>query len=252
MSRNLAIVIADTSQHVLARNALLHSARGLDPRQVLIYSDRPEAWPEWTVQRIDPIADLAAYNRLVVQQLAEDLRADHALVIQYDGFVLDAREFSPLFLHYDYIGAPWPHFQDMDVGNGGFSLRSRRLVERVASKPYDGRVMAEDLFICRELRPELEQCHHLRFAPRQVAAHFSMESVPVPWPTLGFHGVFHLPMVYRERIDYLLEHLSLHTLRRWERMLRPAFARISPAAVEAFERRLAPEPQPQAVCTAQH
>lgn len=238
---SLALVIADTSQHVLARNALVHSMRGMPGvAQLLIYSDRPEAWPQMPVQRIAPLASLADYNRLITQRLAEDLKADHALVIQYDGFVLNAAEFSPHFRHYDYIGAPWPHFAEMDVGNGGFSWRSRRLVEAVAGMDYDGGE-AEDLFICRRMRPQLERGHGVRFAPRELARHFALESVPVPWPTFGFHGVFHLPQVYRDRIDYLLQHLSLRTLQKWQPLLRPAFSRVSPEALAAFEARLAGE-----------
>lgn len=251
MSRSLAVVIADTSQHVLARNALLQSLRGLDVRQVLVYSDRPECWPETAIHRIEPITELATYNRLITQRLAEDLRADHALVIQYDGFVLDASEFAQLFRHYDYIGAPWPHFATHEVGNGGFSLRSRRLVEAVARQPYDASI-AEDLFICRQLRPRLEQQDKLRFAPREVAAHFAVESVPVPWPTFGFHGVFHLPAVYRERIDFLLEHLSLRTMQRWQRLLWPAFARVSADAARAFDARLRDLSPPERACTEGH
>ena len=40
----------------------------------------------------------------------------------------------------DYIGAPWPHFRDgHNVGNGGFSLRSRRLLEACRELPFDVR-----------------------------------------------------------------------------------------------------------------
>jgi hypothetical protein len=126
----------------------------------------------------------------------------------------------------------------MDVGSGGFSWRSKRLVEAVARLPYDGERMAEDEHICRELRPLLET-GGIRFAPRAIAGHFATESVPAPWPTLGFHGVFHLPSVYRGQIDYLLKHLSPRTLQRWQQQLRPAFGRISADALARFEQRLA-------------
>lgn len=234
----LALVIADTHQHGLARNAVLASMRGLPVDQVLIYSDRDEPWQGLPVQRIPPIGSLADYNRLIVQRLAEDLQAEHALVVQYDGFVLNPGEFSPHFRHYDYIGAPWPHLPDTPVGNGGFSWRSRRLVEAAASLPYDGEREPEDLFICRSQRAALE-AKHLRFAPAAIAAHFSVESVPVPWPTFGFHGVFHLPLVYREQLDVLIAGLSPGTLAKWAPMLRPRIAALSDAALALFEARLA-------------
>ncbi len=251
MPNSRALVIADTEQPVLARNAVLACLRGLDFDQVLIYSDRPELWPGLPVATVPTMRTMGDYNRLVVQRLAEDLTADHALVVQYDGFVLNPAEFSPHFRHYDYIGAPWPHLPDSPVGNGGFSWRSRRLVEAVARQPYDGEGIAEDLFVCRQLRPMLEQAHGIRFAPPAIAAHFSVESVPPPFPTFGFHGVFHLPAVYREQIDFLLTHLSPRTMARWQQMLRPAFARISNDALARFEARLLQHAQPEeAACSA--
>ena len=36
--------------------------------------------------------------------------------------------FSERFLNCDYVGAFWPHHQEFCVGNGGFSLRSRKLI----------------------------------------------------------------------------------------------------------------------------
>lgn len=241
----LALVIADTHQHLLACNAVRASLRGVAVDQVLIYSDRAEPWQGLPVVQIPPITRLAEYNRLVTQRLAEDLQADHALVVQYDGFVLNPGEFSPHFRHHDYIGAPWPHLPDTPVGNGGFSWRSRRLVEAVARLPYDGESEPEDLFICRRSRAALEG-QGIRFAPAAIAAHFSVESVPVPWPTFGFHGVFHLPAVYREQIDLLLAHLAPKTLRRWAHLLRPRFAAISADALAKFEARLAASADPVA------
>lgn len=234
----LALVIADTHQHLLARNAVLASMRGLAVDQVLIYSDRDEPWQGLPVRRIPPLTSLAEYNRLVVQRLADDLQAEHALVVQYDGFVLNPGEFSPHFRHYDYIGAPWPHLPDTPVGNGGFSWRSRRLVEAAARLPYDGETVPEDLFICRQQRATLE-AQGVRFAPAAIAAHFAVESVPVPWPTFGFHGVFHLPLVYREQLDVLLANLQPRTLAKWAPLLRPRFAALGDAALAAFESRLA-------------
>lgn len=233
----LALVIADTSQHVLANIALQRSMQGLAVDQVLIYSDRAEAWPGLPVLPIAPLQNIGQYNRLITQRLAEDLRADHALVVQYDGFVLDAGEFSPHFRHYDYIGAPWPHLPDTPVGNGGFSWRSRRLVEAVARLPYDADGEAEDLFICRTARTALLQ-QGLRWAPAALAAHFAVESVAVPHPTFGFHGVFHLPAVYREHTALLLRHLAPRTLQKWAPLLRPAFARVGAPALAAYEARL--------------
>lgn len=241
--RSLALVVADTSQHALAAQALAQSIgrlreAGVPVSQLLIYSDRDAPWGGLPVRRIAPIGSLADYNRLVVGRLAQDLEASHALVIQYDGFVLDGREFSPHFWHHDWIGAPWPHLPDTPVGNGGFSWRSRRLVQAAAALPYPDAELAEDLFICRQSRAALE-AQGLHWAPPGLAAHFSVESVAVPFPTFGFHGVFHLPSVYRAQPLWLIEQLSPRTLARWQALLRPRFAALGEAVLQAFEARRA-------------
>ena len=236
--RSMAIAIADTDHHVLAHQALVQSLARFEAGQVIVFSDRPEAWPGFDVTPTPQLRRIEDYNLLITRHLAEVLRRDRVLVIQYDGFVLHPQEFSPCFLHHDYLGAPWPQFDDCGVGNGGFSLRSRRLVDAVAALDYADPSEAEDLFICRRSRPQLEAAG-LRFAPKAVAAHFSVEFPAVPWPTFGFHGIFHLPAVYRNDLDFLVNNLSERVLRTRADFLLPAIDRLSPTAGLAFRRRLA-------------
>ncbi|MBB3192912.1 DUF5672 family protein [Roseateles terrae] len=238
----LAVAIIDTDLHQLARQALLHSMQamerqGLPFSQVLIYSDKPELWGGLPVIRIPTLRSINEYNLLVTQELARHLTADFVLVIQYDGFVLNADQFSPHFLHYDYIGAPWPNYDRHDVGNGGFSWRSRRLVQAVAQLDYDDPSEAEDLFICRRMRETLERMG-CRFAPKAIAQHFSVEFPAVPFPTFGFHGIFHLPSVYRESPDFLVEHLSDRIIKSRSNYLLPGLQVISPAAAQRLQQRL--------------
>ena len=234
---SIAVAIVDTDLHVLARQALLHSMRlmeqqGLPFSQVLIYSDRPELWPGL------PVIPVPTLRLIITRQLAEHLSADHVLVIQYDGVVLNADQFSPHFLHYVYIGAPWPNYEDNNVGNGGFSWRSRRLVHAVAQLDYPDPAQAEDLFICRTMRDTLERAG-CRFAPKAIASHFSVEFPAVPYPTFGFHGIFHLPSVYREMPDFLLDHLSDRIVKSRSGYLLPGLQVVAPETALKLQARLA-------------
>ena len=97
---------------------------------------------------------------------------------------------DPAFLDCDYIGAAW-HWHDdgMRVGNGGFSLRSRRLLDALQD-PRIGLGGAEDETICRTFRPLLEREYGIRFADEPLADRFSFEAAyPVGKP-FGFHGLF--------------------------------------------------------------
>lgn len=133
-----------------------------------------------------------AYSEFLVGDFADHVRSEHCLIVQWDGFVLDAGRWDPSFLDYDYIGAPWPQFGDgRDVGNGGFSLRSARLLA-ASRDPRFRFTHPEDVAICRLNRDLLEGEHGIRFAERPVAERFAFERERPAVPTFGFHGIFNL------------------------------------------------------------
>jgi len=126
--------------------------------------------------------------------MAEHVESSHCLIVQWDGHVLDADRWRPEFLDYDYIGASWPQFDDgHDVGNGGFSLRSRLLMDACRDPQFRASPI-EDLAIGRENRTWLEE-RGLRFAPRAIADLFAAERAGDVGNSFGYHGVWHMPHV---------------------------------------------------------
>jgi hypothetical protein len=95
-----------------------------------------------------------------------------------------------MFLQYDYIGAPWAK-QERNVGNGGFSLRSTRLMKLASEDISLARYYPEDGIICREYRSHLES-KGMRFAPDTIASKFSFEAnhkYGLAWNgQFGFHS----------------------------------------------------------------
>jgi hypothetical protein len=165
-----------------------------DFAECLLFTHKPEIWDGGEIRTV-PIPRLKSsqdYSTFVLRELADHIRTDHCLIVQWDGFILDARQWTADFLDYDYIGAPWPQFSDgHDVGNGGFSLRSRRLLEACRDPAFrDGH--PEDIAICRTNRAMLESDHRIRFADRSTAARFSFERTAPVNPTFGFHGIFNM------------------------------------------------------------
>ena len=174
-------------------SALRASAAQVDFAECLFLTDAAEQ-PRPGIRNV-PIRAIRSsqdYSNVILHDLVEHVRTDHCLIVQWDGFVLDAGRWSPEFLDYDYIGAPWPQFRDgQDVGNGGFSLRSRKLLEACRDPQFrDGH--PEDVAICRDNRAFLETRHGIRFASRDVAADFAHERTPAKHRTFGFHGVFNM------------------------------------------------------------
>lgn len=177
--------------------------------KLLTDADIQSSHPEIAVVPIRRLESSRDYSRFMLWELVEHVQSPHCLVVQWDGHVLDAGRWRPTFLDYDYIGASWPHFGDgRDVGNGGFSLRSRRLMEACRDPAFNG-CHPEDLAIARTNRALLESLG-LRFAPREVADIFSAERAGSLNSGFGYHGVFNMPAaigidgfweIYRELDD---------------------------------------------------
>lgn len=164
-------------------------------RAVLLSDTAPAKMPQGLEHvPIAPLRSSADYSRFMLRELAPHITTSHCLIVQWDGFILDADAWEPAFFDCDYIGAPWPQFDDgHDVGNGGFSLRSRRLLEACQAPGFAFSAEPEDVVIARRNRLWLETEHGLRFADRVLASRFSFERDRTVTPNFGFHGVFNLP-----------------------------------------------------------
>ncbi len=159
--------------------------------------------------KIDPINSTKEYSRFCIAKLNKYVDTPHVLIFQYDGFILNPDAWTDDFLKYDYVGAPWlvadwavERFDfpqelvgKLVVGNGGFCLRSKKLVslcaqfsEQILAKRYD----PEDAAICIYNR-ELFEKNGARIAPVDLAKRFSFESEDDNnkfWDgQFGFHGI---------------------------------------------------------------
>ena len=159
--------------------------------RVVFLTDRTFDLEGVEVVRIEKISSLEGYSHFMLKNLNDFIRTGHVLVIQYDGYVLDPRQWTDNFLDYDYIGARWPGSGANRIGNGGFSLRSKRLLKALQDarcRPF----APEDAAICIEYRPMLQREYGIRFAPEFLADRFSFEGIPRAAGTFGFHGSGHL------------------------------------------------------------
>jgi hypothetical protein len=188
-------LLAVTSVNIAATVAALEaSMAAVDFGAAKLLTDRPPTHLPDGLQAVTvpPIRSMHAYSDFVLRSLPDHVDTSHALLVQWDGHVLDARRWRPEFLAYDYIGARWPQFSDgHDVGNGGFSLRSRALLEACRSAEFRD-AHPEDLAIARHNRIWLEG-QGLRFAPACLADAFSAERAGSPATTFGYHGIWHMP-----------------------------------------------------------
>lgn len=142
-----------------------------------------------------PIKTTKDYSELLLAGLDQYVEGSHVLVIQWDSFVIHPNLWSDEFLCYDYIGPVWPHHPETPVGNGGFSLRSKKLLE-IIQQPGFVKKHPEDYCICVDNKNFLEQ-HQLKVAPAYLAEQFAVERTL--WhEAFGFHGFFNFGRVLND------------------------------------------------------
>jgi len=204
----ITYLLIDTHNHALAQTALRNSQIAFPLANSVVFSDVEDGWDKSDFIKIEPINSVHSYSEFLLKHAWKFVKTEFFIVLQYDGFVLNGGSFSKTFLEYDYIGAPWPHFDFHKVGNGGFSLRSKRLMQEAEPllKQQDF-LLPEDVLICRKHRRQLERESAIKFAPLSVAERFSQELSVNNHPTFGFHGYALLPIIYRHNLEYLFLHL---------------------------------------------
>jgi hypothetical protein len=191
----VTLVMIETREHDLAQLALQDCERLVSFGDVLVLTDRMSQF-ERAGRRVIEVMDWPTklgWSRCNWYDVGLHLRTSHALSIQWDSWVVDPGMWRDDYLRYDYIGAPWWYKDGMAVGNGGFCLRSTRLLRFVRKHRQHLPCITDldDDLYCRKYRPQLEQLG-FEWAPEALAIDFAFECVR-PDPSarhFGFHAAY--------------------------------------------------------------
>lgn len=192
-------LIAMTSMKVKETvKAMQYSMREIDfAKAVLITHRKPLFLPkEITYRHIAKLTDIDQFNYEATYNMGDYVDTAFALLVHYDGFVVNPKMWRDEFLDYDYIGSPWPYPKEGDttsyrdiqnnicrVGNS-VSIRSKRLMDfpKENNVPWVGEEINgkvyynEDVFICCKIKHLLEAAG-MKIAPLEVAKYFGHENM---------------------------------------------------------------------------
>lgn len=191
----VTLVCVDTREPAFALWAMRRTMAGIRFGDAVLFTESARlAEQPQGIRVVDVRVDtIEAYSQFMLHGLAQRTHTSHLLVVQWDGFVTRPQQWQSEFLDWDYIGARWhDRPREQSVGNGGFSLRSRRLLMAL----HDPQIRIshpEDICICVHNRARLELQHGIRIAPPALAEHFAYERLPPQQETFGFHGLFNFP-----------------------------------------------------------
>ena len=229
---------------------LLHAAeicqRSIRFGDVRILTSLPHDGP--CIVPIEPITSIEAYSDFIIKELNTYVATPFALVIQHDGFILNPDAWRDNYLAYDYIGAPHVEEEGEYFGNGGFSLRSKRLLDVLQHDEsiqlpagVNGIPTPEDWYLCVMVRSYLED-RGIRFAPVEVARQFSIEGdeqFGVTWTNqFGFHGLAWTDISpwLRQHPDELIDNtLDSETLALKEKLMRSQIEQNKQNAVSFYD-----------------
>ena len=192
--------------------ALTESSRSLKPRKTILFTSKNIILNTYQsnlidLVRISPINSIRDYSHFIIYKLHNFINSSHVLIVQWDGYVIDKNKWRNNFLNYDYIGAPFiPRVNDQEysnnekgaffvIGNGGFSLRSKKLLAAPSKYKlkdnFNFTNFHEDGFFSVFHREFLES-KGFSWAPFKLAKKFSIETIvsfkDIQSLPLGFHG----------------------------------------------------------------
>lgn len=194
---NVSILSINTHEPELSVRALQYSSREIKFKSKKILSDRIPNNISDDIEFIETpkFHTRFEYSDYVMNNLGDCIDSEFVLMIHDDGFVINPQLWLDEFLKYDYIGAPWPpHLTQVNrVGNGGFCIRSKKLIDfckTIETEP------SHDDWIIGVIKNEYLKEHGFTFAPIEVAMKFSLE-LEIPecafdlTKTFGFHGKYY-------------------------------------------------------------
>lgn len=184
--------------------ALIQSMNDIEYGAIKFISDiQPDNLPDEVEYIQCDKLSYEGFSEFTFLKLHKYIDTSHCLLVHHDGFVTNPNLWNDEFLNYDYIGAPWPYSETayltdlgehVSVGNGGFCLRSKRLLELPTKlglplQHRDG-FYNDDGNFCVYYRDTFIK-NGIVYAPIDVAAMFSTETfIPgITRESFGFHGV---------------------------------------------------------------
>lgn len=199
MLSNITLITIDcTDNYFKARNALFRFPE-LNFYDRLIFTDKNLIAGK---VKIPNISSGKEYSEFILHDLIKYIETEYVLIIQADGYIMNPSAWTNEFLDYDYIGAPWEthtgfrHIPvEQKVGNGGFSLRSKKYLEYtkyIFEKNQDLGIHPEDEFAIRKNYKELIN-YGIKLAPLKLARKFSIEN-QIYSGQFGFHGKLTMEM----------------------------------------------------------
>lgn len=228
-----------TVSHELAEFSLNKSLQTIKFDEILIFSDKKLSITHpYKFIKIPSVTNRANYSEFCIKSLNQYVETDHVLITQPDGMAVNSQYWDYKFLDYDYIGpiynlneaetnkgivnhfglTEYKNVNKWIVGNGGFSLRSKKLLnalqddrikEYILNSKTGEKFYGEDFQTTLLHRDLLEKEYGIKYAPIETALIFANDRLVDNGMTFGFHGWQNIPWyLTEEECLFYISHLT--------------------------------------------
>lgn len=125
---SVTLVCIDCINADRATRIIEHCKTKADFGEVKLLSSIENNSKHWV--KIKPLTSLVMYSVFVLKDLHLYINTSHVLIVQRDGWILNPESFDLNWLQLDYIGGLFMQYDR--CGSGGFSLRSKRIMQDVS------------------------------------------------------------------------------------------------------------------------
>jgi hypothetical protein len=176
------ICVVDCKNYDNAAKSIIHcfSKCGISFGKAIYFSDiKHYKLKEYGIDyiKINKISSSDQYTNFMIKEFPKHIETKFVLIVQHDGLIYKPEKWTDDFLKYDYIGASWPHSPKgtNNVGNGGFSLRSKAFIDKASEIIGDSHCdHAEDVFLCCTIYEKMIKLG-FKYADIDTACKFSVE-----------------------------------------------------------------------------
>jgi hypothetical protein len=190
---NVTLLAVSSIEIPATIKALQISSEKINFAKIVLVSDvKPDNLPDSIEYAYYPkITCSHDFDVFAIEHLGEYFDTSHVLLVQYHGFVIHPELWDNEWLKFDFIGAGWEQRKEfislstgtmVRVGNGGFSLRSKKLYDTMKKLGlkcvYDRSFSNDDGLINSLFRKTLLE-NGINYPTVEVAARFSYEN-PIP------------------------------------------------------------------------
>ena len=196
---DVTLVMVETLCHDLARLSVKDCMAKAKFGEVLVCTDMDLEITGTTWVQVENWPSKLGWSEYLWYGVPQHVKTKQALLIQWDSGICQPEKWRDEFMDYDHIGAPWWwHPTGMDVGNTGFSLRSKRLMDFLVQHKDAFPVSdPEDVALSQHYRADLEKAG-FKWPDYDTADLFAFEcSAPsVTQGHFGYHAMRNWPMVF--------------------------------------------------------